>query len=46
MEGLMLCMLMINYDPSIPFEGPLLQPEHAKLEQNCASADCSFLEQV
>jgi hypothetical protein len=28
----MLYILMINYDPSIPFEGPLLQPEHAKLE--------------
>lgn len=28
----MLYMLMINYDPSIPFEGPVLQPEHAKLE--------------
>ena len=28
----MLYMLMINYDPSIPFEGPLLQPEHASLE--------------
>ena len=28
----MLYMLMINYDPSVPFEGPLLQPEHAKLE--------------
>jgi hypothetical protein len=26
-------MLMINYDPSLPFEGPLLQPEHAKLEE-------------
>lgn len=28
----MLYLLMINYDPSTPFEGPLLQPEHAKLE--------------
>jgi hypothetical protein len=28
----MLYMLMINYDPSLPFEGPVLQPEHAKLE--------------
>lgn len=28
----MLYILMINYDPRIPFEGPLLQPEHAKLE--------------
>jgi hypothetical protein len=28
----MLYMLMINYDPSVPFEGPVLQPEHAKLE--------------
>lgn len=28
----MLYMLMINYDPSLPFEGPILQPEHAKLE--------------
>ncbi|HLC27893.1 MAG TPA: YciI family protein [Dehalococcoidia bacterium] len=28
----MLYILMINYDPSIPFEGPLLQPEHTKLE--------------
>lgn len=28
----MLYILMINYDPSIPFEGPLLQPGHAKLE--------------
>jgi len=27
-----LYMLMINYDPSLPFEGPVLQPEHAKLE--------------
>jgi hypothetical protein len=26
-------MLMINYDPNIPFEGPVLQPQHAKLEQ-------------
>src|SRR3990170_4203646 len=25
-------MLMINYDPTIPFEGPLLQPKHADLE--------------
>jgi hypothetical protein len=28
----MLYMLLISYDPSIPFEGPILQPEHAKLE--------------
>jgi hypothetical protein len=28
----MLYILMINYDPSIPFRGPILQPEHAKLE--------------
>jgi len=28
----MLYMLMINYDPSLPFEGAILQPEHAKLE--------------
>ena len=28
----MLYMLMINYDPSVPFEGPILQAEHAKLE--------------
>ena len=28
----MLYMLMINYDPSLPFEGPILQQEHAKLE--------------
>lgn len=28
----MLYMLMINYDPAQPFEGPILQPEHAKLE--------------
>ena len=28
----MLYMLMINYDPSVPFDGPVLQPEHAKLE--------------
>jgi hypothetical protein len=28
----MLYMLLINYDPAQPFEGPLLQPEHAKLE--------------
>jgi hypothetical protein len=28
----MLYMLMINYDPTQPFEGPILQPEHAKLE--------------
>lgn len=28
----MLYMLMINYDPSIPFEGRVLQPEHARLE--------------
>jgi hypothetical protein len=28
----MLYMLLINYDPSIPFEGPILQPEHAKQE--------------
>jgi hypothetical protein len=25
-------MLLINYDPSQPFEEPVLQPEHAKLE--------------
>ena len=25
-------MLLINYDPSLPFEGPLLQPKHAELE--------------
>ena len=29
----MLYMLMINYDPAVPFEGPVLQPEHAKLEE-------------
>jgi hypothetical protein len=29
----MLYILMINYDPNIPFEGPVLQPQHAKLEQ-------------
>ena len=28
----MLYMLLINYDPTQPFEGPILQPEHAKLE--------------
>ena len=28
----MLYMLLINYDPSIPFEGPVLQPKHAELE--------------
>jgi hypothetical protein len=28
----MLYMLTINYDPSVPFEGPMLQPEHTKLE--------------
>ena len=28
----MLYMLLINYDPSIPFEGPMLQPKHAALE--------------
>jgi hypothetical protein len=28
----MLYMLMINYDPSIPFEGAVLQPKHAELE--------------
>ena len=27
-----LYMLMISYDPSLPFEGPVLQPEHARLE--------------
>jgi hypothetical protein len=27
-----LYMLLISYDPSQPFEGPVLQPEHAKLE--------------
>jgi hypothetical protein len=27
-----LYMLMINYDPRLPFEGRILQPEHAKLE--------------
>jgi hypothetical protein len=25
-------MLMINYDPSVSFEGPVLQPDHARLE--------------
>ena len=34
----MLYMLMINYDPSKPFEGPLLQPEHAKLETELREA--------
>jgi hypothetical protein len=28
----MLYMLMINYDPNIPFDGQVLQPEHAKQE--------------
>ncbi len=28
----MLYMLLISYDPSLPFEGPLLQPKHAELE--------------
>ncbi len=28
----MLYILLINYDPSLPFEGPLLQPKHAELE--------------
>lgn len=28
----MLYMLLIGYDPSLPFEGPLLQPKHAELE--------------
>ena len=28
----MLYMLLIGYDPSIPFEGPMLQPKHAELE--------------
>ncbi len=28
----MLYMLIIGYDPSIPFEGPMLQPKHAALE--------------
>lgn len=28
----MLYMLMISYDPTVPFEGRVLQPEHAKLE--------------
>lgn len=29
----MLFMCLINYDPTLPFEGPLLQPKHAELEQ-------------
>ena len=29
----MLYILLINYDPSLPFEGPLLQPKHAELER-------------
>lgn len=29
----MLYMCLINYDPTMPFEGPSLQPQHAKLEQ-------------
>ena len=28
----MLYILLINYDPSLPFEGPLLQPKHHELE--------------
>ena len=28
----MLYMLLIGYDPSVPFEGPMLQPKHAELE--------------
>jgi hypothetical protein len=31
-------MCLINYDPSLPFEGPVLQPEHAKLEQELRDA--------
>jgi hypothetical protein len=29
----MLYMCLISYDPTMPFEGPVLQPQHAKLEQ-------------
>ena len=29
----MLYILLIGYDPSIPFEGPMLQPKHAELEK-------------
>ena len=28
----MLYILLISYDPSLPFEGPMLQPKHAELE--------------
>jgi hypothetical protein len=28
----MIYMLLIKYDPSMPFEGEILQPKHAKLE--------------
>ena len=29
----MLYMCLISYDPTMPFEGRVLQPEHAMLEQ-------------
>ncbi|MCH7484430.1 MAG: YciI family protein [Chloroflexi bacterium] len=35
----MLYILLINYDPSLPFEGPLLQPKHAELESELRDKD-------
>ena len=34
----MLYLLLISYDPSLPFEGPLLQPRHAELENELREA--------
>ena len=38
----MLYMLIIGYDPSIPFEGPMLQPKHAALESELRAKGESF----
>lgn len=33
----MLYMCIISYDPTIPFDGPVLQPAHAELERELRS---------